>query len=180
MKKEKKIEVVKELTEKLKGQKNILLVDFTGIKGSESAAFRKAIKKDGIYYRVTKATLLKRAFENAGFKGLEESTFEGPIGLAISQEDPVKLVKSFVDFKNENDEHIFKVKQGLIEGQWMSKEDIEKIATLPSKEELLSKVVYLIQSPLSRLVTVLQKPERDLVIILKQIKDKKEEAEKAA
>ncbi len=179
MKKEKKFEVVKSLTEKLKGQKNIVLVDFFGIKGNESAAFRKAIKKDGIYYKVTKASLLKRAFENAGFKGVKEDTFEGPVGLAFGEE-PVKLVKSFVNFKNENDERIFKVKQGLIEGKWMSKEDIEKIAMLPSKEELLSKVVYLVQSPLSRLVTVLQKPERDLVIILSQIKDKKEEAEKAA
>ncbi len=180
MQKEKKVEVVKSLTEKLKGQNNILLVDFSGIKGVKASAFRKAIKKDGIYYKVVKTSLLRRAFKNAGFKEVEESVFKGSVGLAISVKEPVKLVKRFVDFKNENDERIFKVKQGLIEGKWMSKEDIEKIAKLPSKEELLGKIVYLVQSPLSRLVTVLQKPEREFVIILAQIKDKKEEAEKAA
>jgi len=180
MRKEEKIEVVKEMAEKLKGQKNLLLVDFSGIKGNEVATFRKVIKKDDIYYKVVKTSLLERALKKAGFKKLDESLFKGSVGVALSEQEPVMLVKKFVELKNEDDKPIFKIKKGLIEGKWISKEDIEKIAKLPSKEELLSKLVYLVQSPLSRLVTVFQKPERDFVVVLGQIKDKKEEAEKAA
>ncbi len=180
MRKEQKVEVVKEMAEKLKGQKNVLLVDFSGIKGNESATFRKALNKEGIYYKVIKASLLKRAMEAAGFEDVDENLFNKSVGVALYESDPVTLVKKFVEFKNEDDQPIFKVKIGLIDGKWTVRSDIEKIATLPSKETLLSKLVYLLQSPLSRIVTVLQKPEKDLVVVLGQIKDKKEEAEKAA
>ena len=118
--------------------------------------------------------------EAAGFKDVDENLFTKSVGVALYESDPVILVKKFVEFKNEEGQSIFKVKIGLIDGKWTVRSDIEKIATLPSKETLLSKLVYLIQSPLTRMVTVLQKPEKDLVIVLGQIKDKKEEAEKAA
>lgn len=180
MKKEQKVEVVKEMAEKLAGQKNILLVDFSGIKGNESAAFRKALTKEGIYYKVIKASLLKRAMETAGFKDVDENLFTNSVGVALYEPDPVTLVKKFVELKNEEDQPVFKIKMGLVDGKWTTRSDIEKIAILPSKETLLSKLVYLMQSPISRIVTVLQKPEKDLVIVLGQIKDKKEEAEKAA
>ncbi len=176
MRKEKKKEVIEEMTEKLKGQKNLLIVDFTGIKANDAANFRKLAKKQGVYYKVVKANLLELAFKNAGFE-VEESLFEGPVAVAIHDSDPVVLAKTVVDFKNEEeDKPLFKVKKGLVEGQWFSGADIERIAKLPSREELLSKLVYLLNSPIQRLVTVLEKPIKDFVIVLDQIKDKAEKA----
>ncbi len=176
MRKEKKKEVIEEMTEKLKGQKNLLIVDFTGIKANDAANFRKLAKKQGVYYKVVKANLLELAFKNAGFE-VEESLFEGPVAVAIHDSDPVVLAKTVVDFKNEEeDKPLFKVKKGLVEGQWFSGADIERIAKLPSREELLSKLVYLLNSPIQRLVTVLEKPIKDFVVVLDQIKDKAEKA----
>jgi len=176
MRKEKKKEVIEEMTEKLKGQKNLLIVDFTGIKANDAANFRKIAKKQGVYYKVVKANLLEIAFKNAGLE-VEESLFEGPVAVAIHESDPVVLAKTVVDFKNEEEDRaLFKVKKGLVEGQWFSGADIEKIAKLPSKEELLSKLVYLLNSPIQRLVTVLEKPIKDFVVVLDQIKDKAEKA----
>ncbi len=176
MRKEKKKEVIEEMTEKLKGQKNLLIVDFTGIKANDAANFRKLAKKRGVYYKVVKANLLELAFKNAGFE-VEESLFEGPVAVAIHDSDPVVLAKTLVDFKNEEeDKPLFKVKKGLVEGQWFSGADIERIAKLPSREELLSKLVYLLNSPIQRLVTVLEKPIKDFVVVLDQIKDKAEKA----
>ncbi len=176
MRKEKKKEVIEEMTEKLKGQKNLLIVDFTGIKANDAANFRKLAKKQGVYYKVVKANLLELAFKNAGFE-VEESLFEGPVAVAIHDSDPVVLAKTVVDFKNEEeDKPLFKVKKGLVEGQWFSGTDIERIAKLPSREELLSKLVYLLNSPIQRLVTVLEKPIKDFVVVLDQIKDKAEKA----
>ncbi len=176
MRKEKKKEVIEEMAEKLKGQKNLLIVDFTGIKANDAANFRKLAKKQGVYYKVVKANLLELAFKNAGFE-VEESLFEGPVAVAIHDSDPVVLAKTVVDFKNEEeDKPLFKVKKGLVEGQWFSGADIERIAKLPSREELLSKLVYLLNSPIQRLVTVLEKPIKDFVVVLDQIKDKAEKA----
>ncbi len=179
MKKEKKKEVIEEMTEKLKGQKNLLIVDFSGIKANDVANFRKEIKREGIYYKVVKANLLRIAFKNAGFEA-DESLFEGPVGVALHESDPVVLAKKFVEFKDENDKQVFKVKKGYIEGQWLSPEEVDKLAKLPSKEELLSKLVYVLNSPIQRLVTVLEKPIKDFVVVLDQVKNKKEEADKAA
>ncbi len=179
MRKEKKAEVVKEMSGKIKGQKNLLLVDFSGIKATDAANFRKEIKREEVYYRVVKGNLLRIAFKNAGFE-LEDKLFEGSVAIAIHKSDPVVLAKEFVDFKDEEEKPIFKVKIGLVDGIWTSAEDIERIAELPSKEELLSKLVYLLNSPIQRLVTVLEKPIKDFAVVLGQIKDKKEDAEKAA
>ncbi|NIA10782.1 MAG: 50S ribosomal protein L10 [Nitrospiraceae bacterium] len=179
MRKEKKKEVIEEMTAKLKGQKNLIIVDFSGIKANDMASFRKGLKNENIFYRVVKGNLLKLAFKNAGFT-LDDSIFEGPVGVAIHENEPVVLSKKFVDFKDEDDKLLFKVKTGLIDGEWVSKEDIERIAELPSKDELYSKLVYLLESPIQRLVTVLQKPTRDFVVVLDQVKNKKEEAGKAA
>jgi large subunit ribosomal protein L10 len=176
MRKEKKKEVIEEMTEKLKGQKNLLIVDFSGIKANDAANFRKLARKQGVYYKVVKANLLEIAFKNAGFD-VEESLFEGPVAVAIHESDPVVLAKAVVEFKNEEeDKPLFKVKKGLVDGQWFSGADIERIAKLPSKEELLSKLVYLLNSPIQRLVTVLEKPIKDFVVVLDQIKDKAEKA----
>ena len=179
MRKEKKAEVIKEMTEKLKDQKNLLLVDFSGIKANDAASFRKEIKKEGIFYRIVKGNLLRIAFKNASLE-LDDKFFEGPVGIAIHESDPVILAKKFVDFQDENEKPIFKVKIGLVDGQWISAEDIKRIAELPSKDELLSKLVYLLNSPIQRLVTVLEKPVKDFVVVLDQVKNKKEEAGKAA
>ncbi len=179
MRKEKKKEVIEEMTAKLKGQSNLLIVDFSGIKANYVASFRKDIKNEGIYYRVVKGNLLKIAFKNAGFD-IGDSVFEGSVSVAIHEEKPVLLSKKFVDFKDEEDKHLFKVKMGFIDGELVSGEDIERIAKLPSKEELLSKLLYLLESPIQRLVTVLQKPTKDFVVVLDQIRNKKEETEKVA
>jgi large subunit ribosomal protein L10 len=176
MKKEEKKVMVEAISEKLKklDSTSLLFLDFKKIKGKEVADLRKSLKKDGVIYRVVKTDLLRIAARNVGVE-IDPSVFRGNVAMAITSREPNELAKKFVEIKDKEENSMFDVKGGFVEGKWLTSVQIVELSKLPLKPVLVGKLLYFINSPLLRLVTVLSKPERDLVTVLGQVKDKKEQ-----
>lgn len=140
---------VDELTEKLKNAAGGVLVDYKGISVADDTKLRKELREAGVEYFVVKNTLLKRAAEAAGVTGLDEF-LEGTTAIAISKDDIISAPK--ILYKQvEASKEAFSVKVGFIGKEAISKEVVAEYAKLPSKEVLVSKLLYVLQSPMQKL-----------------------------
>lgn len=144
-----KQQFVEELAEKLKKAAGGVLVDYKGISVEDDTKLRKELRESGVEYFVVKNTLLKRAAEKAGIEGLE-SALSGTTAIAISDDDIIVAPK-LLHKKAEDSDGKFSIKLGFVEGKAISKEEVEAYAKLPSKETLLSQLVFMLQSPMQRL-----------------------------
>jgi large subunit ribosomal protein L10 len=150
------------------------LLGYKGISVPQVTELREKIRKSGGYYVVVKNTLALRAIEGvAGLEDLKEH-FVGPTAVAYSPSDPVALAKTLTEFAKTAPAIQFKA--GIVEGRAIAAAQIKDIAELPSREELLAKLLFLMQSPISRFVQVLAAIPREFVTVLDQIAKKKEEA----
>ena len=122
-------------------------------------------------YEVVKNTLARKAAEGTPFEVAQEH-FKGVTAVALSAGDPVGLSKAISKFTKANPD-IFTFKAGVVEGKVVALRDVEAIASLPSKEELISKVMFLINCQAQRLVTVISAVPRNLAIVIKQIGEQK-------
>ncbi|MDA2934090.1 50S ribosomal protein L10, partial [Acidobacteria bacterium AH-259-D05] len=168
-----KQDVVKELNQTFKGHQSILLINFTGVNVADATDLRRKISKVESGYRVVKNRLALRAIEDTSLESLKEH-FQGPTAIAYTGNDPVALAKVLKKFIGTHPDMSFKA--GVVEGRAVSASDVESLAEMPSRLELLSKLLYLLNSPLTRLASALQSPIRDLASVLKQLAEKKEES----
>ncbi|MGN0688410.1 MAG: 50S ribosomal protein L10 [Oscillospiraceae bacterium] len=145
---EQKQAYVAELAEKLKAAAGGVLVDYKGISVEDDTKLRKELRESGVDYFVVKNTLLKRAAEIAGIEGLDPA-LSGTTALALHNEDIIVAPK-VLNKKAEASDGKFAIKLGFIDGKVISKEEVEKYAKLPSKETLLSQLVFMLQSPIQR------------------------------
>ncbi|MBQ8195902.1 MAG: 50S ribosomal protein L10 [Oscillospiraceae bacterium] len=145
---EQKQAYVAELAEKLKAAAGGVLVDYKGISVEDDTKLRKDLRENGVDYFVVKNTLLKRAAEIAGIEGLEPA-LSGTTAIALHTEDIIVAPK-LLNKKAESSDGKFAIKLGFVDGQVISKEEVEKYAKLPSKETLLSQLVFMLQSPIQR------------------------------
>lgn len=145
---EQKQAYVAELADKLKAAAGGVLVDYKGISVEEDTKLRKDLRENGVDYFVVKNTLLKRAAEIAGIEGLEPA-LSGTTAIALHAEDIIVAPK-LLNKKAESSDGKFSIKLGFVDGQVISKEEVEKYAKLPSKETLLSQLVFMLQSPIQR------------------------------
>ena len=166
-----KIEFVKELTEKLSRAKGIYLADFSGLTVQEAVDFRKKLKEKGVEYRVAKNTLIKIAVEEAKIEGLSEFLV-GQTEIAMSYDDPASPAKLFYDFAKEHEK--MKVKAFWLEGEVFGAEKFEQIAKLPSRNELLSRFIGDLQSPIRTFAATLQASISTLVATLNGLKASKQ------
>jgi large subunit ribosomal protein L10 len=169
--KQQKIELVKDLAEKIKVAKAAILVDYKGLKVKDSTDLKKSLRAGGVDYLVVRKTLLNIAFKNAGIEGLDMKAMEGQIALSLSNTDEVsgaKIIDSFAK-KNEN----IKMIGGVLGKQLMDAAQVNALAKIPSKEELLAKLVGTLNAPVSGFVNVLAGNLRGLVQVLKAIEEKK-------
>ena len=159
------------LTEQFKNAKAAMLVGFKGMTVPKDQELRNQLREAGVTYEVVKNTLARKA---AAGTSLERATdqFKGVTAVALSQQDPVNLSKAIAKFAKANPE-IFSFKAGVVEGKVVALKDVEAIASLPSKEELISKVMFLINCQAQRLVTVLSAVPRNLAVVIKQIGEQK-------
>lgn len=162
------------LTEQFKNAKAAMLVGFKGMTVPKDQELRNQLREAGVSYEVVKNTLARKAAEGTDFAQATDH-FKGVTAIALSNEDPVSLSKAISKFTKANPD-IFKFKVGIVEGKVVELRDVEAIASLPSKEELISKVLFLINAQAQRLVTVLSAVPRNLAIVVKQIGDQKGEA----
>ncbi|EUJ33841.1 50S ribosomal protein L10 [Listeria floridensis FSL S10-1187] len=154
---------VDEITAKLTDSASTIIVDYRGLNVSDVTELRKQLREAGIDFKVYKNTMVRRAVEAKGFEGLEE-VLTGPNAIAFSNDDVVAPAKILNDFAK--DHEALEIKAGIIEGQVSSIDEVKALATLPSREGLLS-----------MLCNVLQAPVRNLALATKAVADQKAEQE---
>lgn len=159
------------LTEHFKNAKAAMVVGFQGMTVAKDQDLRNQLREAGVSYEVVKNTLARKAAEGTALEAATDQ-FKGVTAVALSNEDPVSLSKAIAKFSKANPD-IFKFKVGIVEGKVVALADVEAIASLPSKEELISKILFLINCQAQRLVTVLSAVPRNLAIVVKQIGDQK-------
>lgn len=144
--------IVQEISEQIKDAQSVVLVDYRGLNVDEDTRLRKQLREAGITYKVYKNTLMNFAFKGTDCESLS-SLLEGPNAIAISKEDataPARILSKFA-----KDAPALELKAGIVEGTFYDTEGIKAIASVPSRDELLSKFLGSIQSPITNLARVL-------------------------
>ena len=160
---ERKAQTIEELAERLRRSPMGVLTDYRGLTVSEITALRRQLREAGGDYVVAKNTLLRIAAEQAGVKGLEP-LLEGPTAVAFSDHRLSELAKSLSSYAKTA--RAFSIKGGYLEGRAISVQDIERIATLPSREQLLAQLMGSMQAPIAGLVNVLNATLSSIVYVL--------------
>ena len=169
-----KIKVVKDTEERFKESTAIYFTKYTGMDVNQATALRRKFKDHSVEYIVTKNTLTKIAAKNAGFEEkIIDSLCNGQIGIAYTKGDPSSPAKVIKDFIKDNDGSL-EVMGLFIEGENFPAEQYKKIADLPSKEELLTKFVIGLNSPMTKVVTIMNATMVKMVTALNAVKEKKE------
>ena len=158
----KKAQQVTEVAEQFKNAASVVVVDYLGITVEEATNLRAELRKAGVQFAVIKNTILTRAAKEAGLAGMDD-IFKGPSAVAFSNEDVVAPAKVLADFAKKVE--ALEIKAGVVEGKVSSKEEIEALAKLPSREGLLS-----------MLLSVLQAPVRNTALAIKAVADQKDGA----
>jgi len=166
----KNISNVKELTDKLSRAKSIYFTDYLGLNVSDVTSLRKKFFDSNVEYVVVKNTLLKIASDKNKIS-LGDELFSGSTAIAISYDEPVLAAKVIKDFLKDHD--LPSIKGVLFEGSYLPASEFEKIASLPSKEESLTKIVVMLKSPVQNIVNLLNSPMVKLVNVLNGLKETK-------
>jgi large subunit ribosomal protein L10 len=168
-----KIDAVNEIASDLKSCDVYYFLDYRGLTYAESALLRERLVKVDARLKVVKNTLAKIAAAQAGVEGLDE-LLQGPTAIVYAKGDPVKTAKTIQDFIREKKKAT--IRGGKLERTMLAAGDVEKLATLPSREQLIAQLVGTIAAPLRGLVTVLNGPIRQLVVVMGQVEQKKSAA----
>lgn len=150
--------------------RHAFLVNFEGLTVSQATDLRSRIREQGGTYEVVKNRLALRAIEGRDLDGLQEQ-FQGPTAVAYIEDDPVTLAKTLTDFRK--GVPAIEFKGGLVDGQAVDASQVESIAQMPGREELLAKLLFLLQSPITRLARGLAAIPRQLVVVLDQVAKQK-------
>jgi large subunit ribosomal protein L10 len=161
----KKIEQVEALSAEIKEAGTAILASFTGLKAAQTEELRKSVRSAGGTYKVVKNTLAERAATDSKI-GAALKDLAGVTSVAYTTGDPVALAKVLAKYAKDNPE--FKFKAGIVDGRVISIKEIDALATMPSKEEIYSKLLFLISAPAQRLVTVMNATGRDLAVVVNQ------------
>ena len=166
----KNIEQVKELSESFSRAKAIYFTEYHGLNVGDITKLRSEFFKADVEFKVAKNTLIKLAAEENKMTGLEE-ILKGSTALAIAYDEPVSPAKVIKEFTKDNE--LPSVKGILFDGEFMPGEDFKRIANLPSKEELLSKLVSMLNNPLQKLASTLNAPLQNVAGVLNNLKEQK-------
>ena len=162
---------VAELKELLANSQAVVLVNYCGLTVSEDTELRKQMREAGVKYMVAKNTFTRIAAKEAGIEGLD-GMLENNTALAFAAEDPVAPAKIAYEFSKKHEK--LEIKGGLLNGAVIGTDEIKALADLPSREELLAKLVGSMQAPISGFVNVLHGTLRNFVYVMDAIRDKKE------
>ncbi len=154
---------VEEIAELLKGSNLTILANYRGLNVTQMQSFRRNLKEQDSSFRVVKNTLTGIAADNIGMSEIREF-LEGPTAIVTTGDDPVGPAKATNDFARSS--RILEIKAGVLEGTIIPAAEVERLATLPSRDELLAKVVGGLNAPLYGLVGVLSGPIRSLAYVL--------------
>lgn len=145
--------IVQEISENVKDAQSVVVVDYRGLTVAEDTQLRRELREAGVTYKVYKNTMMNFAFKDTDFESLSD-VLEGPNAIAISKEDataPARVLAKFA--KNAP---ALEIKAGVVEGTYYDADGMKAIASVPSREELLSKLLGSIQSPIANFARVLK------------------------
>src|SRR6185437_512678 len=163
--KAKKIEQVESLSQDMKKASTAILATFSGMKASQSEELRKTVRSTGAKFQVVKNTLVERAAQGTPLAPVFKD-LAGVTSIAYTSGDPVALAKALQKYAKDNPELVFKA--GVVDGRVINIKEIEALASMPSKEEIMSKLLFLINAPAQRLVTVMNAVGRDVAVVINQ------------
>jgi large subunit ribosomal protein L10 len=165
---EEKKAVVAEVAAQVAAAQTVVVAEYRGIKVEDLTKLRATARKEGVYLRVLKNTLVRRAFADTPFAGLSDQLV-GPLAYGMSK-DPVAAAKVMHEFAKTNDK--FVVKAGAMPNFVMSAKDVGNLASMPSRDELLSKLLGTMQAPIAQFVRTLNEVPTKFVRGLAAVRDK--------
>ena len=145
--------VVQEIAEKIDGAQSIVLVDHRGLTVAQDTELRRQLREAGVTYKVYKNTMMNFAFKGTVFEGLSD-LLNGPSALAISKEDATAPARVLCNFAKTADK--LEIKGGVVEGKVYDAAGIAAVSTIPSREELLSRLLGSMQSPIANFARVIK------------------------
>ena len=170
--------VVAQLKEQLESAKGVVLTSYKGLTVAQDTELRRELREAGVSYHVVKNTMLRIAAKEAGIEGIEEH-LEGTTAFAFSKEDavaPAKVICGFIKKNKLEDAEVLTVKVGMVEGKVIGVDEVKALAALPSREELIAKLLGSMNAPISNTVNVMQGVIRNAVYVLDAIRAQKESA----
>mgnify|MGYP000091069296 CR=1 FL=1 len=168
---EEKVQIVEELKDKLGNASGAIFVDYRGLTVEEVTNLRKAFREANIEYKVYKNTLIEIAAKEIGLDGIIPF-LAGPTAIAFGMKDPVTPAKILTD--NIQKLKKMEIKGGVVEGKVIDAKGVDALSKLPTREELIAKMLGSMNAPIANLVGVLSGPMRAFVYALNAIKEKKE------
>ncbi len=169
---ESKKEVVAEVSERLKKAQAIVLAEYRGIVVEDITALRKQARASGVYLRVLKNTLARRAVKGTPFEKLSEQ-MSGPLAYGIS-DDPIAAAKVLHTYAKGNEKLV--IKGGMMPNHLMTAKEVGSLASMPSREELLAKLMGTMQAPIAKFVQTLNEVPGKFVRTVAAVRDQKEKA----
>lgn len=174
-----KIESSKVLAEKLKAAPHLFFTEFQGMKFVELDELRAQLRPLKCRHAVVKSSLVRYALKGAGIDGVDPKMLKGPVGLIVADnDDPVAPAKVIATLAKKFPQ--LKVRAGYVSQKWMTPSECESLSKLPSKQELMGKIVGLLYTLVSQPVAIAQAPTRDMVLVVKALENKLKESGAAA
>ena len=171
---QRKAEKVEILAKELENSTSAIIGTFAKLTVAQDFELRKTVRAAGGRYRVLKNRLAERASKGTQIEAALQG-LKGVSSVAYTSGDPVVLAKALAGWVAENAEYTFKL--GIVDGKVLNVEEVKTLATMPGKEELFSKLLFLIQAPAQRLATVINATGRDLAVVINQAVEQKKFAE---
>jgi large subunit ribosomal protein L10 len=165
--------IVAEVAEVANSALSVVVAEYTGLESTDMDDLRAKAREGGVYIRVVKNTLARRALEGTEYACLQESLV-GPLVMAFSQEDPGSAARVVKDFAKENDK--LAVKALSIGGQLLEASELDRLAKLPTKDQAISMLMSVMQAPITKLARTLNEVPGKLVRTVAAIRDDKQAA----
>ena len=169
---EEKAVVIEEVSAELAKAQSVIIAEYRGLDVASVTVLRKSARESGVYLRVLKNTLVRRAVADTPFEGLSDQLV-GPLMYAIS-DDPVAAAKVLSEFAKSNDKLV--IKGGAMPNSLLDVEGVKALATMPSRDELLAKLLGTMQAPIAQFVRTLNEVPTKFVRGLAAVRDQKEAA----
>ena len=168
---ERKKAVVSEVAEVARGALSAIAAEYRGLSVAEMTSLRVNARNAGVYVRVVRNTLARRAFEGTDFACMSDS-LSGPLVLAFSQEEPGSAARVMRDYAKDNDKLVIKLV--AFDGKLLDASDVGKLASLPTKDEAISQLMSVMKAPIAKFVQTLQAPHAKLVRTMAAVRDQKQ------